>query len=949
MAVAPGPAGRPPPAHDGHGGHMSLMVATAPESFSAQSEPLAPTGWTATAGDASPGHPVGNVLDGDPGTMWHSRYEGTPAPLPHTVTIDMTAPRDVSGLRYLPRQDGTPNGRIGRFSVSTSLDGVAYTLVSTGTWADTAAEKAVAFPPHSARYVRLTAHTEAGGRGPWTSAAGIVVLRGQVAPPELPRVGWTATAGDASPGSPAANVLDGDAATMWHSRFEGTPAPLPHSITIDMQSVQDIAGLRCLPRQDGDRNGTIGRYSVTVSRDGATFSAPVATGTWADSALEKTVLFPAVSARYVRLTAGTEAGGRGPWSSAAEITVLGAVPPPVLPRAGWSASASDASAAHPAGNVLDGDPGSFWHSRFEGTPVPLPHTVTVDMTARRDVSGLRYLPRQDGTPNGNIGEYAVTVSTDGATFSAPVATGTFADSATMKPVRFPAVPARHVRLTALTEAGDRGPWSSAAELQVLGVDRRATYAGRWGPTISFPIVPVSAVVLPNSKLLTFSAYAPMAFDMTSTVTQVAVYDLVTGEVGPSAHIDVGHQMFCTGLTLLPDGRVLVNGGSSDAATTIYDPFADTWTRGPKMTIPRAYQGNTLLSDGRVFTIGGSWHDRAGSKHAEVWSPTGATGSWRRLADVPVDGILTDDPDGVYRADNHAWVFGVSNGDVFHAGPSRRMNWITTGGSGSIRSAGTRADAPDMMNGNAVMYDVGRILAVGGAPGYDDSAATSRAYTIDITGGPSAPVRTARVPDMAYPRSFINSVVLPDGSVVVLGGQAHAKAFTDTGAARAPELWDPATGGFSILAPEAVPRTYHSVAVLLPDGRVFSGGGGLCGTCTTNHPDGQVLTPPYLLDEDGSERARPVIVTAPASAGHGSTITVRTSGSTPRFSLVRTSAVTHSVNTDQRRVPLAASTTDGVTYTMRIPGDRGVVLPGYHLLFAMTADGTPSVARFIHIA
>ena len=65
----------------------------------------------------------------------------------------------------------------------------------------------------------------------------------------------------------------------------------------------------------------------------------------------------------------------------------------------------------------------------------------------------------------------------------------------------------------------------------------------------------------------------------------------------------------------------------------------------------------------------------------------------------VDGILTDDPEGVYRADNHAWVFGVSNGDVFHAGPSRQMNWITTGGDGSIRSAGTRADAPDMMNGN----------------------------------------------------------------------------------------------------------------------------------------------------------------------------------------------------------------------------------------------------------
>jgi galactose oxidase len=936
--------------HGDHMDHMKLMVATAPESFNAQSEPLPRTDWTATASDASPSYPVSNILDGNPGTMWHSRFEGTPVPLPHTVTIDMQAVQDISGLRCLPRQDGNPNGRIGQFSVATSLDGVVYSdPVSTGTWADTPDEKTIPFQPLSARYVRLTAGTEAGDRGPWSSAAEIVVLRGQVAPPALPRTGWTATASDASTSFPASNVLDSNAATIWHSRYEGTPAPLPHSITVDMQAVQDISGLRYLPRQDGNPNGTIGQYSVTVSRDGATFSAPVATGTWADGAMEKTALFPAVSARYVRLTASTEAGNRGPWSSAAEITVLGVVPPPELPRTGWTAAASDEAGGYPVGRVLDGNAASFWHSRFEGTPAPLPHTVTIDMKSAQTISGLRYLPRQDGNPNGAIGQYSVAVSADGVNFSAPIVSGSFADSAAEQPVRFGGVTARHVRLTAMTEAGHRGPWSSAAEIRILGVNPQATYAGRWGPTIAFPIVPVSAVVLPNNKLLTFSAYAPMAFDLTSTVTQVAIYDLATSTVGQSSSIDVGHQMFCIGLSLLPDGKVLIAGGSSDSATTIYDPFTNTWTPGPLMTIPRAYQGNTLLSDGRVFTIGGSWHDAAGHKHGEVWTPNSATGSWRRLNNVLVDGILTNDPEGVFRADNHAWVFGISNGDVFHAGPSRQMNWITTSGDGSISSAGTRADAPDMMNGNAVMYDVGKILAVGGAPGYDDSSATSRAYTIDITGGPSAPVTTTRVGDMAYRRSFVNSVVLPDGSVLVVGGQAYAKAFTDTGATLPAEIWNPATGRFTILAPMAVPRTYHSVAVLLPDGRVFSGGGGLCGNCTTNHLDGQILTPPYLLNSDGSPKARPTIASAPATAAPGSTITVRTSGSTPRFSLVRTSAVTHSLNTDQRRIPLTATTLNGVDYTMQIPADRGVVLPGYYLLFAMTADGTPSVATFIHIA
>ncbi len=54
-----------------------------------------------------------------------------------------------------------------------------------------------------------------------------------------------------------------------------------------------------------------------------------------------------------------------------------------------------------------------------------------------------------------------------------------------------------------------------------------------------------------------------------------------------------------------------------------------------------------------------------------------------------------------------------------------------------------------------------------------------------------------------------------------------------------------------MAQEAEPRNYHSVAVLLPDGTVFSGGGGLCGSCATNHPDGQIFCPPYLFNADGS--------------------------------------------------------------------------------------------------
>jgi galactose oxidase len=796
----------------------------------------------------------------------------------------------------------------------------------------------------------------AGNRMPMLSATAADSFTPKVA--MLPSSGWTAVASDQQSGDPAGNAIDGNKATIWHSRFSPTAVPLPHSITIDMHATNYVSGLTYLPRQDTSSNGTIGQYSINVSADGTTWRT-VATGTWADDKSLKTAVFSAVSARYVRLTAFTEAGNRGPWSSAAEIGLLGGEPPvgPALPRTGWTASAdSQQSATYAASNVLDGDGLTMWHTAFTGNVPPLPHSITIDMQSTQLVSGLSYMPRQDTSMNGTIGQYAIYVSLDGTNWGSPVATGTWANDRTTKYAVFPQVSARFVRLTALTEAGNRGPWTSAAEINIHGPAPAAAVGGAWSAPIGFPIVPVSAVMLPNNKLLTFSAVDNMAFNtIPDTITKVAILDLNTGTVTEPANINTHHQMFCEGLALLADGRVLINGGSNDRATTIYNPTTNTWTVGPLMNIPRAYNADTLLSTGQVLTLGGSWYDSAGNKNGEIFTPSGTTGSWQKLPGVLATNILTQDPAGVFRADNHAWLFAQANGTVFHAGPSKQTNWITTTGNGSITFAGDRGDSADAMNGNAVMYDVAKILTLGGAPAYQDygsyvdTQATNRAYTIDISGGPSQPVAFARTSDMAYARAFSNSVVLPNGDVLVVGGQQHPQAFTDTGAVLSPELWDPTTGNFTVMAPEAIPRTYHSVAILLPDGRVFSGGGGLCGGgCTTNHPDGQIYSPPYLFNPDGTLRTRPVITSAPANAVTGSTITVTTNSATPRFSLIRMSAVTHGVNNDQRRIPLTPTTANGTTYTLQLPSDKGVVLPGNYMLFALDANGTPSVAQIMNI-
>lgn len=526
-----------------------------------------------------------------------------------------------------------------------------------------------------------------------------------------------------------------------------------------------------------------------------------------------------------------------------------------------------------------------------------------------------------------------------------MAAGTWRDDDTVKTATFTRTAnARFVRLTVTTEAGARGPWTSAAEIRLSGPAAPAVH-GSWGRITGFPLVPVATAVLPGDKLLAWSAYAVDRFGGSNGYTQTAILDLKTGKVTQRRIDNTGHDMFCPGIAMLADGRVLVTGGSNAEKASIYDPVTDDWSATGSMNIPRGYQSMTLLSTGEAFVLGGSWSGPAGDKAAEAWSPE--TRTWRGLPGVPALQASTADPAGPYRADNHMWLHATSDGKVLQLGPSKQMNWISTTGTGSITPAGTRSDSADAMTGNAVAYDIGKLLTLGGSPAYQNTPATRRAYTVGITG---TQVETARTGDMEYARAFANSVVLPDGKVIVFGGQSYPVPFSDATSVLTPELWDPATGAFTPLATMAVPRNYHSVANLLPDGRVFSGGGGLCGDCATNHADGAVFTPPYLLNQDGSPKPRPEITgNVPARTSPGTTLTLSTSTPAASFVLMRAAAATHSTDNDQRRVPLTSTATGTGTYTVSIPADPGVVLPGTYMLFALDPQGVPSPARFTTIS
>jgi O-glycosyl hydrolase len=136
----------------------------------------------------------------------------------------------------------------------------------------------------------------------------------------------------------------------------------------------------------------------------------------------------------------------------------------IVPQSQLTATASSYQPGYPPDNAIDGNPGTLWHTEWDPDRAYPPQSIALDLGGTYKVSGLLYLPRQDGNPNGIITSYQVLVSQDGTTFT-QVASGSWAEDETLKHVTFPAVQARYVELVGVQGGND---YVSAAEINVVG-------------------------------------------------------------------------------------------------------------------------------------------------------------------------------------------------------------------------------------------------------------------------------------------------------------------------------------------------------------------------------------------------------------------------------------------------------------------------------------------------
>ena len=124
----------------------------------------------------------------------------------------------------------------------------------------------------------------------------------------------TTIASATSQQDPATNAIDDDASTLWHTKWDVSDK-LPQSMTIKLDSPDDIYKLDYLPRQDDSKNGIITKYNIYTSTDGISFTK-IANGNWNLDKNKKSVEFNSTNTKYVKLEA---LEGYGGYASAAEI------------------------------------------------------------------------------------------------------------------------------------------------------------------------------------------------------------------------------------------------------------------------------------------------------------------------------------------------------------------------------------------------------------------------------------------------------------------------------------------------------------------------------------------------------------------------------------------------------------------------------------------------------
>jgi hypothetical protein len=474
---------------------------------------------------------------------------------------------------------------------------------------------------------------------------------------------------------------------------------------------------------------------------------------------------------------------------------------------------------------------------------------------------------------------------------------------------------------------------AVADLSTQPLLAQSSLVGQWR-TLPYPmpINPIHLALTHDGKVLIVAGSGSVA---TETNFRAAVWDPAAGTFLIQS---LAWDMFCNGMSMLPDGRVFINGGNlrydpfyGEPRNAVFDPASGTFTDVENMAHGRWYPTVTTLGDGRVMTFSGLRESGGTNSTVEIytmgsgWSPEYPAGWTPPL--YPRLHLSTD-------------------GRVFYSGHGRTSRFfdpvtktwtpvIATTRYGNSRNYGSSVLLPLRP---ADGYRPRVMILGGGNPG------TATTEIIDLS---SATPQWQFGPSMSQPRIQMNATLLPNGRVLALGGSTNDED-ANTKSLNA-DLYDPATNTFSSAGANAYPRLYHSGSLLLPDATVMFVGGNP--TRGTFEPHIEIYSPAYLFNADGTPAARPAITgITPGAFGYGQQFLVATPSpsSVSAVVLMRPGAPTHSIDMEQRLVGLNFTVLGGFL-NVTAPPNGNIAPPGYYMLFVLNPAGVPSVARFVRLS
>ena len=512
--------------------------------------------------------------------------------------------------------------------------------------------------------------------------------------------------------------------------------------------------------------------------------------------------------------------------------------------------------------------------------------------------------------------------------------------------------------------------------RVLDLDPDPATAGSWADLkFDSEVLAVHAAVLPTGKVLFFAGsgnvkerqespdfgsinkkiYTSVVWDPTVTPTNgdenffhpVAI-------AGDNGKV---FDFFCSGDSFLADGRLLSAGGtlafpdhniSGRADAVLFNPTTQQWARAGHMAHGRWYPTLVTLGDGRVLAASGL--SEAGGLNAtiEMYSPQ--TNTWQTLHLSPNFPGLPLYAHLFLMADGRILFTGGSvEGPDVHLGPC--LLDIAHGQVGVALLHGLRKPEFRKQSASVLLPPTQnqKAMIIGG--GIGDEGILDATATVDVIDlKAAAPVFQAVAP-MNLPRTHVNAVLLPDHTVLVTGGGlARESRLTPT---LQTEIYDPASDTWTMGASSKIPRLYHSVALLLPDGRVVAAGGNPAqGNQVEWSKDPyneemrlDVYSPPYLF-----KGPRPMIGNVSTKLKYGQIIAIASpqAGNIRWASLIKNGVTTHSFDSGQRLVDLDILSQGNGLISAKVTKEPNIAPPGWYMLFLIDTNGVPSISKWVHL-